>query len=501
MKKELSKKAKTVILGTVAVVLVAAIAGTSGYLIHKKVPVRPSDEVEQIKIETQKAGTLRMGVISDTQLPPSKKLEEEQGGLYRENLKKAFELLKEQNVDAVLHAGDIGDMCSRYAYETYLSVFHEVFPDENTRPYEFRIMGNHDTWFDTDWSTTPAKHKLYKSVFKENPSRHLSINGFHFICASPDNTGNADGYSQTMRDWMKARLAVAKEQTRAGNPIFLLTHHNIPNTVYGGSDWGAEQVRQAVAGYDQVVSISGHSHFSILDERSIDQNQLTAFTTQSLSYVDMERNMFNAFKGLYDDEGTVKYNPTSSYASAPARESEKPMCLIMNITDKETIIERWNIVDKVEEKADSRWRLTYPLERGNFSYRYEDRAAKSVAPEFPANASITCDSSIPSTCEVGGKTPVLPGLRFPAATNPDLVNLYLYELTNVQTGKTYAYKTYSDYYLGLQSMAEQVAWAIDPTLPSGKYMVKVYACESFGKRSEPLTAEIDYVQPQLAIEK
>lgn len=499
--KKLSKKARTAIISTVAVVLVAAIAGTSGYLIHKKVPVKPSNEVEQVEIDTKTAGTLRMGVISDTQLPPNKKLEEAQEGLYRENLKKAFELLKTQNVDAILHVGDIGDMCSRYAYETYLNVFHEVFPDENTRPYEFRIMGNHDTWFDTDWSTTPAKHKLYQSVFKENPNRHLSINGFHFICASPDNTGNADGYSQTMRDWMKERLAVAKEQTKTGNPIFLITHHNIPDTVYGGSDWGAEQVRQAATDFEQVVSISGHSHFSILDERSIDQNQLTAFTTQSLAYVDMERNMFNAFKGLYDDKGTLKYNPSSSYASAPARDDEKPMCLIMNITDQSTVVERWNIIDQVEEKADSRWKLTYPMERGNFQYRYDARAAKSVAPEFPKNASITYNPSISSTREVDGKTPTLPGVSFPAATNPDLVNLYLYELTNAQTGKTYVYKTYSDYYLGLGSMAKQVDWAIDPTLPSGRYTVRVYAYESFGKRSEPLTAEIDYTQPQLEIQK
>ena len=137
--KKLSKKARTAIISTVAVVLVAAIAGTSGYLIHKKVPVKPSNEVEQVEIDTKTAGTLRMGVISDTQLPPNKKLEEAQEGLYRENLKKAFELLKTQNVDAILHVGDIGDMCSRYAYETYLNVFHEVFPDENTRPLGFDI--------------------------------------------------------------------------------------------------------------------------------------------------------------------------------------------------------------------------------------------------------------------------------------------------------------------------------------------------------------------------
>lgn len=50
-------------------------------------------------------------------------------------------------------------------------------------------------------------------------------------------------------------------------------------------------------------------------------------------------------------------------------------------------------------------------------------------------------------------------------------------------------------------MAKQVDWAIDPTLPSGRYTVRVYAYESFGKRSEPLTAEIDYTQPQLEIQK
>lgn len=59
--KKLSKKARTAIISTVAVVLVAAIAGTSGYLIHKKVPVKPSNEVEQVKIDTKTAGTLRMG--------------------------------------------------------------------------------------------------------------------------------------------------------------------------------------------------------------------------------------------------------------------------------------------------------------------------------------------------------------------------------------------------------------------------------------------------------
>ena len=64
--KKLSKKARTAIISTVAVVLVAAIAGTSGYLIHKKVPVKPSNEVEQVKIDTK---TLSLIHISEPTRP------------------------------------------------------------------------------------------------------------------------------------------------------------------------------------------------------------------------------------------------------------------------------------------------------------------------------------------------------------------------------------------------------------------------------------------------
>lgn len=498
MKKlSLSKAAVKTIACVAAAAVAVTAAGLTAWSIHKKVPVKPSQTEEIYNIDTHQQGILRVGIISDTQLPPNKKLEEKQDAKYKKILLQALELLRDQKVDMIIHAGDIGDMCSEFAYETYLEVYNQVFPEENSRPVDLKVMGNHDTWFDTDWSTTPAKHKLYKKVFGVNPNRHIVVNGFHFIASSPDNTGNADGYSQTMKTWISDRLAKAKADTPAGNPIFLITHHNIPETVYGGSEWGAEQIRQAVTGYDQVVSISGHSHYSILDERSLTQNQLTAFTTQSLSYVDMERNMFNAFNGFYDDNGTEKFRPDSCYSSVPVNAAKNPMCVIMNVTEKDTTVERWDVLDKTEEKADRRWTLSYPLERGNFTYYNDARAAASEAPVFSSDASIVYNPSIASPTM---KT-ALPGITFTAASHSDLVNSYTYELTNTQTQRTYRYHTYSDYYLGVEKMAKQVDWAIDPTLPSGNYTVKVYATESFGKRSEALTLNFDYQQPMLVIDK
>lgn len=487
----------------VALAVVLAAGAGIGYAIHKTVRVKP-EEMQTVNLATHMEGTLRVGIISDTQLPPNKGLEEENGGKYKEHLKRALELLKTQNIDVLLHVGDVGDMCSRYSYKTYQEVFESVFSDENARPYELYIMGNHDTWFNTDWDTTPAKHKLFQQVMNTNPNRHVVINGFHFICASPDGTGNNEGYSQTMRDWIKQELAVAKEQTPEGYPIFLITHHNIPDTAYGSSDWGAEYIRQAVDGYDQVVSISGHSHYSILDERSIDQNRITAFTTQSLAYIDMERNMYNAFSGFsYDSESKkVVFNPSSCYSSSPAMNEDNPMCLIMDVTSKDTTIQRWNVLAGKEEKADQRWTLTYPMTQGNFTYRYADRAAAAGVPEFPQNAVLTYNPAISSYEQLeDGSTPTLQGVTFPAATvTNSTVNSYTLKLKNQTTGLEYSYTTYSDYYLGADRHSDTVSLPFDPTLPSGMYTVTVYANESFGNRSRALTLDnVNVVQPDLEI--
>lgn len=514
MKKQIKKAAQTaakiplhktrnfkIAATCVALAAVVAVGATTAYLIHRNVRVKP-EEMQTVNIVTHQEGVLRVGIISDTQLPPTKGQERSSNGQYRENLKRALELLKTQNIDVLLHAGDIGDMCARYSYKTYKEVFDSVFSNESSRPYELYIMGNHDTWFNSDWSTTPSKHKLYQSVMDMNPNRHVVINGFHFIAASPDETGNSDGYSQTMRDWIKQELAVAKEQTPEGYPIFLMTHHNIPGTAYGSSDWGAENIRQAVNGYEQVVSISGHSHYSILDERSIDQNRITAFTTQSLSYIDMEFNMYNAFNGFsYDsDAEKVVFNPDSCYSTTPAMSDQNPMCLIMDVTNQDITIQRWNVLSGKEEKADQRWVLSYPLNQGNFTYRYADRAAAAGVPEFPQDAVLTYNPAISSYQQLeNGTTPTLQGVTFPAATvTNSTVNSYTLKLRNKTTGFEYTYTTYSDYYLGADRHADTVALPFDPTIPSGIYEATVYANESFGNRSRALTLDnINVVQPEL----
>ena len=174
----------------------------------------------------------------------------------------------------------------------------------------------------------------------------------------------------------------------------------------------------------------------------------------------------------------------------------------MDITSNNTTIQRWNVLAGKEEKADQRWTLTYPMNQGNFTYRYADRAAAAGVPEFPQDAVLTYTPAISSYAQLAdGSTPTLQGVTFPAATvTNSTVNSYTLKLKNQMTGLEYTYTTYSDYYLGADRHSDTVSLPFDPTLPSGMYQATVYANESFGNRSRALTLDnINVVQPELEI--
>lgn len=161
-----------------------------------------------------------------------------------------------------------------------------------------------------------------------------------------------------------------------------------------------------------------------------------------------------------------------------------------------TEIARWNVLEKREEKADARWTLSYPLDLSHFTYRLNDRQIGREAPVFPQGAAIDYEAAIPNW-NPDGAVKSLPGIAFPAARHTDLVHSYYLRLTNTQTGAQYEYTVYSDFYKGEKSMADTVKIAIDPSVPGGSYRVEVYAAESFGQFSKPLTGSIRYRPPAL----
>lgn len=402
------------------------------------------------------AKTLTVGILSDTQLP--NKAPKDGKELYKEHTRKALELLKEQNVDVIVFAGDFTDLASRYAYGTYNEVFHTVFDAE--QPETVYIMGNHDNWYPTDYTSVAPKERLYKKCMGTSPWVHKVINGFHFIGVSPDKTENTSGYSQKTLDWMDEQIVEAEKTTPAGHPIFVITHHSPQNTVYGSDDWYDPGLDAVLSKYENVVSISGHSHYSMLDERSIDQKNYTAFQTQSVAYIEQEKGKFDAFK----DE----------ISSIPPMEEAYPYEMVMRVGTDKTTIERWSILDKAEEKADARWTLAYPLQKSNFVYGYDTRAQQTTPPVFADTAL----RYVPAVQSAEDEKVTLPGISFKAASDDDLVQSYEIHLKK-STGEQYTYKVFSDYYLGSRHRTETVQIALDRHLEAGEYQVTVYAIDSF----------------------
>lgn len=445
------KKIVTIAVSTLVVLGIAIGGFLYGFY---NIGVKPAET----KTVTVGDGTsLKVGLISDTQLSPTKGVHDN----YVQNLTDALTLLKEQGVELLVHAGDIGDMNSSHAYKTFNKALDAVFGD--SKPETLFIMGNHDTWWNTDWNNSKPKARKFNAIIGNSPWLHKVVNGFHFIGASPDGTKNTAGYSKEVISWMETQIQAA-EKDNPGLPIFVITHHNPEFTAYGSDEWYDDNLDTLFSKYPNVVSISGHSHYSIMDERSIYQNSYTAFTTQALAYVNLNKEFFDPFRGGLTD--------------LPAHDEEYPMMEIMNVDQDGATIERWNVKEKKEEKADRRWTLTFPLSKETFTYSTAQREAVNQAPQMN-DSTVTFQPAVKNTktspAESDPKT--LPGISFKAGSDDDLVHSYKVIIRGTKEAE---YLYLSDFCSGVSTMSDTVNLAVDTNLPAGEYQVKVYAVDSFG---------------------
>lgn len=118
--------------------------------------------------------------------------------------------------------------------------------------------------------------------------------------------------------------------------------------------------------YPQVVNFSGHSHYSLLDERSVHQRDYTSIATQSISYTELESGNVN---------GTI-----------PPNASATPMGYVMDIHSDRVEIIRVNFSDKFGEEGlveKQPWILPVPLTKDGFIYT-DARVYANAAPVMTA---------------------------------------------------------------------------------------------------------------------
>lgn len=390
-----------------------------------------------------------MGVISDVHLSDSSSVAQEDV-----NLQKALTKFKENNANVIIVAGDISDLGTAGGYQKFNKIFDTVYPDVSSRPQKVLVMGNHDYYN----NLAPADaQKRFSDNLNTDINTSIVVNGYHFIGVSTE-AGDLNGkFTTDTKNWLTQELgkAVADDPSK---PIFVTFHQPILNTVYESDAWGNASLDSVLKNYPQVVAFTGHTHAPLEDERCIYQKDYTCVATSTLSYVDLETGKING--------------------DVPPRAHEVAQGLIVKVTNSKIDMQRYDFHHDCQIKND--WVVNLPVDKTKFTYTGA-RASASVAPYFPDGSKVTVSNVGESSCTV----------TFDAAKDADFVHSYKVEAVDTKSQKvTTSFLAFSDFYLGLPQMASTQTFDVNGLLPSTDYQLRVYAIESFGKISQPISASV-----------
>ncbi|MDR1630015.1 MAG: metallophosphoesterase [Oscillospiraceae bacterium] len=347
-------------------------------------------------------------------------------------------------LDAVCFAGDITDAGTRSSFE----VFKQICEDNIRQGTLFLpMLGNHD--FKTEGKNT---RDVFAEIFEYGPDFHVAVNGVHIIASSKIGD-NASRNLKSMH-WLREQLDQAKSDN-PDNPIFVIQHEHIFNTVYGSYNWGDIGLKNTLSAYSQVIDFSGHSHYPINDPRSIWQGKFTALGTGSLSYFELE---------VDGESGKFPQN---------YREAAQ-MYVVEVAANGATRIRCYDLI------SDSFFGETYYIEKpsdpSTFAYNEKNRKAKSIAPVFLEGTQIT-----PGLLESGETA-----LTFQQAKDDLIVHNYRIAVKDEKGNYVYEDAFITDYFLVDSSDTCTVNVG---RLESGKeYSVSISAENAFGQRSLPITA-------------
>ena len=218
----------------------------------------------------------RIGIMSDHQLNGTT-------GANMDATISAMHYFADHGVDAVIDAGDIADSNPETIYSYFVQQYNSIIGEDVPL---VAVPGNHDIWSDNTLN-------VYRRYFGE-PNKHLVIGGYHFIVISANpalGTATNGNYGIGEKTFARTELNAAKADTPEGQPIFVITHQHVKNTVYASgpdANWCNDFLCGIIEDYPNAVHFSGHSHAVLEDERSIWQGDFTAVGTASLSYTELE---------------------------------------------------------------------------------------------------------------------------------------------------------------------------------------------------------------------
>ena len=418
---------------------------------------------------------LKLGVISDIHLFAR--------GMVG-NLRKAFAAFREAGVDAVAITGDISTNASAVQFAWCMEAWKAVFGDDG-RVGRLFISGNHDIgpWC---WDVPAEKRadpscrvshvdarnvaEQWERIFGEK-YEHVwmrSVRGVPFVGVQWDaQPAEVDAF-----------FAEHGEELHKAEMFFYLQHAHPKDTCLGSWAWGHDDgaSTRRLSRFPNAVALSGHSHYTLTDERSVWQGQFTSVNAGSYAYSSVEYSLRENAKvnggGYCGEKRAHAMKVVGSVAGQG---------MILTVCKGLIRVERRDFLRGLSLGED--WMLSIPPD-GSMSF--ESRRERRHAPEFAGGSKVAVALeaenvvvSFPSAQPVRGCRPFEYEVSaILVADDVDLVQVQRRVLAN-------------DFNLP-ESMAtrdERCLFRIGELPLMGQYRFSVRPIECFGRKGRPIWNE------------
>lgn len=335
---------------------------------------------------------LRFGVVSDVHICFGRNID---------YFKKMLVDFRERKVDAVMICGDIVDLGLVSDLELIASTWQEVFPGnrapDGRHVEKVFVTGNHDWIGHTYGSRVKEKYPDKKDYLKSilfsdlkgswerilnepfSPVYIKDIKGYKFVGAhwvKNNCNGKCEDFNGMIREFYDAHA----HEFDPALPFFHAQHPHPRNTCYGRWAWGQDNgvTTEILSKYPNAVAFSGHSHFSLTDERTIWQGEFTSIGTSSLSYTGL---LTDKYKGEYENCPGAKHKRIMrGFDTVDGKQA-----MIVSVYDDKIAITRREYF--TDQSLGDDWVMPLPAAESK-PFAYAQRVKIQRAPEFAADSKV-----------------------------------------------------------------------------------------------------------------
>ncbi|MBO4708691.1 MAG: metallophosphoesterase [Kiritimatiellae bacterium] len=348
---------------------------------------------------------LTLGIISDIHI----RLVRKDGKDFFEGedrFRDALTWFRDHEVDGVTISGDLADHGLIEELEAVGRIWNTVFPNDKApdgRHVErLFVYGNHD-WegfrygnagkkmFGDDLEPHTIRKDLaaaWKKAFNEeySPVWRKEVRGFTFVGAhwTADRCRAYEeiGVPQTA-EWFKENGGTIDPS----KPFFYLQHPPPKNTCHGPTLWGHDDgsLTAVLSQYPNAISLTGHSHASLTSDKAIWQGEFTAIDVSSLSYTGLSFGDLDPLSRENDSNEGKLAGTNAKKIMRRMSTGDGHQGMLATVFDDRVVFERRDFVSG--EKLGDNWVVPLPAKKP-MPFAFEPRAAVSVAPEFPAGATL-----------------------------------------------------------------------------------------------------------------